>query len=117
MIEVIGADTLASSLARLSAALQEEPELLSELAQRVQRDAREIAPKRTGRLASSIGIRQVSRGHEVRTSLPYAQYVHYGSIHNPRPVPFLTIAARRAEAQAGPLVERRVDAAIGRAGL
>lgn len=117
MIEVKGDETLVASFDRLGDDLADMPALLTEVAQQVRRDARILAPKRTGRLASSIGIRRVTRGHVVRTSLEYAQYVHYGSVHNPRPVPFLEAAARRVDPLAGRATEDRVDAAIGRAGL
>lgn len=116
-IEASGADSLAASFDRLQDELRDPAELVSDLAKRVQREARAIVPKRSGRLASSIGIRRISRGEVVRTSLPYAQYVHYGSIHNPRPVPFLELAARRAAADANRVGEQRVDQAIARAGL
>lgn len=61
----------------------------------VSRTAKGLTPHRTGRLAGSIRV--VERGLEARveTSLSYARFVHFGSIHNPRPVPFLYDALDR----------------------
>ena len=116
-VDVVGDEALIVALDRLASDLHVAGPLLDDVAVHVARDARTLAPKRTGRLAASISVVHFTRGHVVRTSMPYAQYVHYGSIHNPRPRPFLDMAARRVEAQVNGIVDNGVDAAIGRAGL
>lgn len=116
-IELVGDDALTASLGAFADDLGDESSLLGDVAAIVRRDARALAPKRTGRLAASITTRRVIRGYVVRTSVPYAQYVHYGSVHNPVPRPFMDMAARRVDPQAGRAAERRVSAAQSRAGL
>lgn len=88
-IEVRGLRELMSSLRTFEKDLGKAPETINrEIGVMVAKTARGNAPHRTGRLAGSIhssGLNPVT----VSTSLVYAPFVHFGSIHNPRPVPFL----------------------------
>ena len=116
-VQISGAVELADSLAGLSYAVDNPAELLSDAARMVRSAAVDAAPKRTGRLAASITISRARRGYAVTARAPYAQFVHYGSVHNPRPVPFMDIASRRSEAAVNAAVDAAVTAAVVKEGL
>lgn len=79
-----------------------------ETANAVAKDAQRRAPRRTGRLRSSI---HVTGGKQVivSTTVPYATFVHFGSIHNPQPVPFLTDALDAHAKTIVPVYENRIE--------
>lgn len=115
-VTITGARELGASLDAVNRNLDSD-DILRGAATRVQRAARVVAPKRSGRLARSIIVRGGGDSVRVGTTVNYAQYVAYGSIHNPNPVPFLERAIGLSAAGIAADVEREVDAAIGKAGF
>jgi Bacteriophage HK97-gp10, putative tail-component len=113
-VKVSGVPQYHAALELLSEEL-EGPELLLPAAEVIARAAQRRAPVKSGRLRSSI-VADNSRGYVRVVALArYSPFVHYGSIHNPSPVPFLDLARSAPGVEAA--VEREVDKAIARADL
>ncbi len=84
--------------------------------------ARALAPRRSGRLAGNVRASRRQNAAVITVGgarVYYARYVHFGSVHNPRPVPFM-FQAVDALARSGWIedaVERGLTVALRRAGL
>lgn len=126
-VQVSGDRELAAALHRLAADLDDPSDLLTNAAELVRVASAAAAPRRSGNLAASIQIGEF-RGSvataaggagEVRVvaTAPYSQYVHYGSIHNPAPVPFMDLGVARSQDAVQAVTDGGVDLAISRAGL
>jgi hypothetical protein len=74
---VTGADDVARRIGSLSRDV-DDLRAYEDIAQRVAADARAFAPRRTGRLASSIIGTATPRGAGAHTSLVYAGPINYG---------------------------------------
>jgi HK97 gp10 family phage protein len=77
--------------------------------------ARRLAPVKSGALRRSIRTDRARGFVRVVAMARYSQFVHFGSIHNPRPVPFLYAARNAPGVQVA--VEREVEAAMRKADL
>ena len=116
-MEIHGLTELEASCTKAAVALPAATRLMdTEAAGLVATRARSIVPRRTGRLASTIHITQSGEGAMAEAGpLVYAPLVHFGSIHNPRPVPFMYDAADQADGAITALYARDVDTLIHRA--
>jgi Bacteriophage HK97-gp10, putative tail-component len=114
-VKVSGVPQYHAALEVLTEELQ-DGDLLLPAAEVIAKEARRQAPVRTGRLRSSIVADVGRRGNARVVALArYSPFVHYGSIHNPSPVPFLDRARNAPGVELA--VEREVEKAIERAGL
>ena len=100
-VTVSGLREFTMNLKRLGAEAQDLKDVFAEIAREVEQDAKAIAPQRTvlkksdkhppGFLRSKIrGSKYAqNRARITVTGTTYHRYVHFGSIHNPNPVPFM----------------------------
>lgn len=79
--------------------------------------ARIVVPRKTGRLMRSIDLFRAPASIRVTATAPYAAAVSYGGPSNPRPVPFMEIAAIDSYAQQGVAAESEVELQLERAGV
>ena len=108
-VQVIGADRLASTLGDAADALSDFSEPAQRAAVLIARAARSRAPRRSGRLGSSL----VATAGVVSSQVIYAGVIHYGwSARRISGDPFLTDAATATEPSWLPLYADRVDAAL-----
>lgn len=89
-VEVQGADRLASTLKGAATQLLDQTPANRAAGAQLQAQAMAKAPRRTGRLASSITVLGADRVEvQVGSTLRYAGFQNYGTRHN-RPTYFLT---------------------------
>ena len=87
-------DKAVSALSRLGADLS-GPRVLTPVARDMERRAKALAPRRSGRLAASVSGRAETGRVALTASAPYAQYPHWGTKYVRR-YPFLLIAAKES---------------------
>lgn len=112
-VQVDGADRCAATLRAAGASLGRTGPPARVAAEGIGRQARARAPRRTGRLASSITVASEADGATVGTSLRYAPYVNFGTRYVAAR-PFLTAAAERGEPLALAAYEKSVNQALSR---
>jgi hypothetical protein len=99
--KVTGTTQVVADLGRLEADVEDLTTTYGRIGARVVVDARQIAPKRSGRLAASIAATQIkdrARLSAGSAGVPYAGVIHYGwAARNIAPQPFLIAAAQRNE--------------------
>lgn len=97
-VEVIGADRLARTMRAAADDLARLERAGQSAARLVETRARGTAPKRTGRLASSLHSEVDGDTARVRSDVVYAGVIHYGwSTRNIRAHPFLVPVAAASE--------------------
>ena len=96
--EVIGADTFARNLHTAAAGLEDLSTASRATGDLIRGRAAGRAPKRSGRLASSLTVRASGSDVEVSSALVYAGVIHYGwAAHGISANPFLVPAATDSE--------------------
>lgn len=116
-VRVAGLDEVMRDLLRVGVESRDLRKAMYQVAILGREAARRYAPRRTGKMASSISASAGRSRATIRTKSPYAQFVHYGSIHNPQPVPFLKDAAADVEPQVENVLERELSAIIRKYGF
>jgi HK97 gp10 family phage protein len=84
MLQIIGLTELQAKLQELAATANDkrtQQRALKTAAKPIRDTASRLAPRRTGRLASSIVITETSSGVAVGTDVPYAGPVEFGTVH------------------------------------
>jgi len=117
-VEIIGLAELTRTLRKAGEDISELKEAHRAAGEIVASYASSIAPRRSGRLASSIRpMKQARRARVVagRASVPYAQPIHWGwAARGIKGQPFLSDAARATEGQWLPKYLADVEAALER---
>lgn len=116
-VRVSGLNEVMRDLMRVGVAAKDLRSAMYQVAIVGRETARRYAPKRSGKLASSISASAARSRATIRTKSPYAQFVHYGSIHNPRPVPFMQFAANDLDPIVANVLERELSVLIAKYGF
>jgi Bacteriophage HK97-gp10, putative tail-component len=112
-IEVKGADTLRSTLGAAARDLNSMTATNQRAGEVLARTVQARAPRRTGRLASSVSVRADDRGVEVGTPIAYGRFQDLGT-RFVRPTYYLSGALAQAEGTVVDVYEVAVDRAVGK---
>ena len=107
-----GADKMQAEIVKATRRLEDMRPAYATAAQTVTRAQSGRAPRRTGRLASSVRPSADTRAGVVETVVPYAAFVHWGTNKMPAN-PWLVEAARSSEPQWIRAFEDLTDEALG----
>lgn len=119
-IELIGGDELRRALRKFDDGLRDLRKVNEDAAEVVAERARSNAPRRSGRLASSIRAKATNTTGlvEAGVGLAYGGVIHFGwPAHNISPQPFLYDALDERTQQVVEVYEQRVDDLITKYGL
>jgi hypothetical protein len=112
-VEVVGAERLAATLSSAGGDIAHPTAAASEAGRVLARQGSSNAPRRTGRLASSIRARPSGGDVEVGSSLIYAPVIHNGwARHHITANPFLRHALEQRTGEIVALYARDMDKAI-----
>jgi phage gpG-like protein len=114
-VTIEGQDTLARTLDDAAGKLAEMPEADAKAAAIVAGHAKTLAPKRSGRLAGSIGVTRDGPDTYVAATVVYAGVIEYGwPRHNIAANPYMAPAAEYAEPAVSAVYGDAVAQAISR---
>jgi hypothetical protein len=94
-LKVTGLRETVSALKSVGVSTDDLKEAWAPIGRDVVSKAKQVAPKRSGKMAGNIRTSRRQNGVIVSVggaSVPYASFVYFGSVHNPRPVPFIAQA-------------------------
>lgn len=117
-VRVTGLREAVTALKRAGASTDDLKEAWQPIGREAVQKSRQVAPKRTGRLAGNIRSSRRQNGVVVSVGgarAPYASYVYYGSVHNPRPVRFIEVAITAMDLEED--VARAVNVILARLGF
>lgn len=117
-IRIAGLDNLIRTMRRASVEIAELKDAHAHAGEIVAREAERRAPRRTGRLASSVRASRQARRAQVlagRASVPYAPPIHWGwPARGIAANPFVSEAAQDTEPEWVPVYLADVQAALDR---
>lgn len=97
-VAIDGVGQLRAHLGDVADGLGDLSTVNAQIAQLVARTARDLAPKRTGKLAASVRVSKGPRQVTVRADAVYAGPIHWGwHRRHIKANPFITVAAQRTE--------------------
>lgn len=109
-LRIEGVETLVATMRSAADKLRDLKEANDKTAALVVSQARAVAPRRSGRLASSLRAASVTGGAQIEATAPYGAPIHWGwPSRHIEPNPFVTYAAQTTEAQWTRFYEQAVD--------
>lgn len=94
-LKVTGLRETVSALKSVGVSSDDLKEAWAPIGRDVVAKSQQVAPKRSGKMAGNIRASRRQNGVVVSVGgarVPYTSFVYFGSVHNPRPIQFISVA-------------------------